>query len=829
MKKTKLLVICGLLASTLSAQDWRYKAAEEGSNYFDIVESQKKQLSAIRSSTKRADKKIIKQFSRWEYYWKSRVNEDGTFPNPMDIYNEWNNHTKTYQNKKNALAEDWTIFGPTVIPESTVGFYAGMGRLNVVTFNPLNANEIWVGSPGGGIWRSDDGGTTWVPKGDQIPNLGVADIVFDPTDPDIMYMATGDFDGWDNNSLGVLKSTDHGESWQVTGLNYDVINYRKIGHLLIDPTNTSTVFATTSTGIYKSTNGGTTWSLKSINSGFNDIMYKQGSTTTLFATTSGSTKFYISSDNGENWTESSSGLVENRRFDIATTPANPELIYGINNSKVFTSSNGGGSWSELPTPSDYDSQGGYNQTIAVAPNNGSLIIIGGVDGLRSTNSGFTWEKYMDGYWTPGNPYFYVHSDHHDLEFLPGSNTELFSANDGGLFKGDITKDDAWVDLSSGLAITQYYKLAGTPQNASYILAGAQDNDITHYDGTNWNNRHYGSDGVEALWNYNDSDIAWSCSQFGSVQRTTDGWATNPDYLTTPDGAGFVWPLEINPTNPDIIYGGFDNIYKSENRGDTWTSLNSPTGNNITVITIAPSNDQVIYISNGDAVFYTGNGGLTWSTLTLPISGFITSIAVNATTPEEVYICYGRYNSGNKVFKSTDSGANWTNISGTLPNLPANKIIYRTGGNGDLFLGTDVGVFHRNDESSDWQVLGAGLPNVIVNDLEIHYATETLRAATYGRGIWEISIEATNLGISEFEKGTLSLYPNPSKGQFVLKLKDIEGSSKVTIYNIIGGVVKSFTTEKTTMDIDLSKYSSGIYLVNVTNGSRQKTEKLIVID
>ncbi|MDH7446731.1 T9SS type A sorting domain-containing protein [Aquimarina sp. 2201CG14-23] len=826
MKKINLVILFSLSICFLSAQDWRQAAFEENSNYFDIIDSKKNELSTIRNSKQREDRKKVKQFERWAYFWERRINDDGSFPSPMKTYNEWNKYQKTQTNQKNVLAGDWTIFGPTVIPESTVGFYAGMGRLNVVTFNPTNTDEIWVGSPGGGIWRSNDAGANWIPKGDDIPNLGVSDIVFDPTNQNVMYLATGDFDGAQNNSIGVLKSTDHGETWVPTGLNYDVTQIRRIAHLLIDPNNTSTIFATTSLGIYKSTDGGINWALKSAAVGFNDILYKEGSATTMFATESGSTKFYISTDNGENWTESSTGLTSARKLDIALTAADPEVILAMNNSSVFKSTDGGASWGSLPSPSTLSTQGGYNQTILVAPNNKNLIIIGGVDGWRSTNGGFTWQKYMDGYWEAGQPFFYVHSDHHDLEFLPGSNTEVFSANDGGLFKGDITSDNAWTDLSSGLAITQYYKLAGTPQNSNLILAGAQDNDVTHYDGTNWNNRNYGSDGVEALWNYSDSNIAWSCSQAGGMERTTDGWATTPRFISTPSGANFVWPLEISPTNPDIIYGGFNSLYKSVDRGDTWTSLNSP-GSSPRVITIAPSNDQIIYTSNGSGLYRTINGGITWNMLTLPVGGSVTSIAVNSSVPEEVYICYGRYNDGNKVFKSTDSGSSWTNISGTLPNLPANKILYLTGGNGDLFLGTDVGVFHRNNGTTDWQVIGRGLPNVIVNDLEVHYGTEKLRAATYGRGIWEINITTEVLGVTEFDENVLAIYPNPTEGIFTIQLKDIEGESDITIYNIIGGVVKNFRTRESVIDMNMTGYSSGIYMVQVRNGNKQIVKKLIV--
>ena len=170
----------------------------------------------------------------------------------------------------------------------------------------------------------------------------------------------------------------------------------------------------------------------------------------------------------------------------------------------------------------------------------------------------------------------------------------------------------------------------------------------------------------------------------------------------------------------------------------------------------------------------------------------------------------------------------TYISGTLPNVPMHKILFLTGGDGDLFLGSDIGVFHRNNTGSDWAIYGDGLPNVISNDLEVHYGTNKLRVATYGRGVWEVSIDANELGIGEFEdNNVLTLFPNPSNGIFTIELADFNSESDITIYNIIGGVVKSFKTKETTTTVDLSSYSAGIYLVDLKNDNKKIVKRIIV--
>jgi hypothetical protein len=457
-----------------------------------------------------------------------------------------------------------------------------------------------------------------------------------------------------------------------------------------------------------------------------------------------------------------------------------------------------------------------------------LILVGGIEGWRSSNGGTTWEKYLDGYWTSGNPYFYVHSDHHDMKFVPGTNI-AFSLNDGGIFKGNASQNTKWRDLSSGLAITQYYNVAGTPQNANYLIMGAQDNDIAVYKGVRWTGGNSGSDGVEALWDYSNSSIAWTCSQSGIMNRTVNGF-TSSQRIMTPSGAPFVWELEIHPTIPTTIYGGFNDIYKSIDRGDNWTNLNSGVGT-IEFISISPSNANIIYVSGGNAVKKTTNGGTSWTSVSLPQSGNVKSIEIHPTNPSEVYIAYSGYSTG-KVYKSINSGSSWTNITGSLPNVPTHKIIYKTGStDGELFLATDLGVYYRTNTLGNWRKLGTGLPNVIVHDLEIHYVSKKLRVATYGRGVWEASISASVLSGVEsnlLPNTSVNLYPNPSENKkFTIELIDLTGEINVIIYNAIGSVVKKFNTYSSLKNIDLNEFTEGLYLVKVTNKNNSIVKKIIL--
>ncbi|WP_196891531.1 T9SS type A sorting domain-containing protein [Aureivirga marina] len=830
MKKITLLLFIFSIFS-FGQENWRFEMLTQEKNFESIHKDGEKELSNYLENVRslnRKNLKKVKQFERWKYFWETRVDASNNFVNPLKNYKEWNLYIQNKANKREVNEDnDWVSLGPNEIPESTVTFYAGLGRLNVVTFDPSNANVLWVGSPGGGIWKSEDQGATWISKGDTVTNLGVSDIAVDPNNSDIIYVATGDFDGMQNRSFGVLKSTDGGETWNLTGLNFDVTQDFLVAHIVIDPNNSNILFATTNTAIYKSTDAGANWTSKETTSGgFNDILFKKGDASIMFAT-SNSGSFYSSADSGETWDESTQNFGSGR-LDIALTENDSNFIFAITSNDFYKSSNGGVSWSTVNPPDEFNTQGNYNQTVTIAPNNKNLILVGGVNGHRSMDGGANWEVYLNGYWTPSDPFFYVHSDHHDLKFLPGSNTTVFSANDGGLNKGDITSSTPWVDLSGGLAITQYYKLAVTPQNKDFILAGAQDNDVTQYNGNDWINRNYGTDGVEAVWNYSNSNVAWTCSQFGYVERTTNGWATDPQVLNTPFGNSFVWPLEIHPTIPTILFGGFSNIYKSTNSGTSWTNLSSPTFG-VKVLTIAPSNPNIIYIASNTNLYRTTNGGSSWQTITQPSDNRITSIAVNSTNPNEVYITYSGYTAGEKVYKSTNSGGSWTNISGSLPNIPMHKILYETGGNGNLYLGTDVKVFRLNqqDVEGDWEIFGNGLPNVIVNDMEIFYGeVNRLRIATFGRGIWDIVINSS-INTPEFEDNLFSVYPNPSSGNFVINFPPEFKEKSIIIYNRIGGVVYHSETKKEQVSINLENVATGLYLVKISSEGREKTQKLVI--
>lgn len=282
-----------------------------------------------------------KPYKRWEYYWEQRVNQiTGEFPTTNAAV-EYEKYLRSQNNlQKTTYNESWTNLGTN----STPGGYAGLGRINCVAFHPTDANTFWVGSPSGGLWKTTNGGISWTILNDNQPVIGVSDIAVDYNDPNIIYIATGDRDGgslWslsggqvaDNASVGVLKSTDGGSTWNPTGLSYTADQKKLVTRLLIHPSNNSILFAamfdwnSSTSGIFKSTNAGATWVKKTSNLWI-DMEFKPGDPTIMYASSYGYGSTYVnrSTDSGENWTlftVASSG----RRGELAVSPANPSIVY----------------------------------------------------------------------------------------------------------------------------------------------------------------------------------------------------------------------------------------------------------------------------------------------------------------------------------------------------------------------------------------------------------------------------------------------------------------------------------------------------------------------
>lgn len=795
---TTLLLIAFFLKANLgSGQEWLEAVSK--TNPKNFYETQKA-FNDYWKDKKPTKGDGYKQFRRWEWYWEQRVDKDGNFPKNDVVIKEWEAYTKSHQAKltdNTASTANWTFMGPSTTP----GGYNGLGRVNCIAFHPTDINTFWVGTPSGGIWKTTNFGVSWTTNSDNLPVLGVSDIAVNYSNPNILYIATGDGDGGslsactnspigDTKSIGILKSIDGGNTWNATGMNWDVTAAKLIRRLIIHPTNPNILLAATSDGIYRTSNAGVSWTNQKPGFYFMDIEFKPGEPNYVYSSTynpGGGAQIFRSTDGGTNWVQitSLSGIM---RINLAVTANSPSLVdalcalpngglaglwYSNNNGTSFTkyysvnsNCNNNMLHNSFPIIS-CEGQGSYDLAYQINPNNVNEIWLGGVNTYKTIDGGGTNWTIMN-YWQTNQQYPsipVVHADKHDFAFHPLNPNYFFECNDGGVYytsNGGAT----WNDISNGLQISQIYRIGNSATNSGDVLCGMQDNGTRELYSGSWYEAT-GGDGMECAIDYTNSNIEYASYINGEIYRTLTGSWNNVVTISNnlPGGqqtGAWVTPYVIDPNSPQILYAGYSDVYKSMNRGDSWSKMSNNLAGGATLrsLAIAPNNSQVVYAAKFSEIYKSTNAGSTWSTITsnLPTpsqTSSITYIAVSPTDANTVYVTLSKYSAGNKVYKTTNGGGSWINYSGTLPNLPVNCIVYENNSNEGLYVGTDVGVYYTNGTMSDWVYYSTGLPNVVVTELEIQYASGKIRAATYGRGLWE-----SNLFVATYQISTSS---NPASG------------------------------------------------------------------
>jgi hypothetical protein len=704
--------------------------------------------------------KGYKPFKRWEAYMAPRVFPSGNMNLPLT---EYTNYKQWKINNPNTIsAANWTELGPIGSPSGPLPYTrTGAGRLSFVRFDPTNTNIMYVGAPDGGLWKSTNGGTSWTTNTDFLTVIGCSDLAIDPTNNQIMYLATGDLEG-NRRSIGILKSTDGGTTWNTTGLVWTPLDNYKISKLLMNPADPLNMIISTDGGVFRTTDGWVTNTNTYCCDNLKDMEFKPGDANTVYAA---GQKFFKSSDNGVNWAEVTTGLPSSNisRIALGVTAGNAAYVYALIGKAsdqsylgMYRSTNSGTSFSlRSSTPnllayetdgSDAGGQAFYDLAIAVSPTNAEVVTTGGINHWQSTDGGTTWTNLS--FWASGE----VHADIHEINYLPGSSTTMFSCNDGGIFKS-IDNGDNFVDISNNLAISQVVGIGLSANVATTIVNGEQDNGTNLKTGSSWANIN-GGDGGECFIDPTNNNTIYIQYVSGAFSRSDDGGATNNGITTgLPAGFDFYSPWVMDPVNPNRLYvGGIPTLYTSANKGDLWTALGTPSGTgSIKGIAVAPSNTAVIYTIKDNAVSKSTNSGAVFSNITgtLPVgSAALSSVTVSNTNPDKIWVTFSGYSAGDKVFKSIDGGTTWTNISTGLPNLPINTIVAVNGSSNDaVYIGADIGVYYLdNSAAGGWAAYNTNLPNVAVRDLEIYYPTNKLRAGTYGRGVWESDLNIIVLPI-----------------------------------------------------------------------------------
>jgi PKD repeat protein len=743
------VILCVLLSSSLKSQTWVDKMQDRSVNFYDIQQD----FETAWGNRPYVRGNGWKQFKRWEAFWEPRVFPHGMRPPENYTWKEHLRFQRTYPSSNSgARNANWTPMGP--YSWTTSSYNPGNGRVNAVAEDPNDPNTLYVGAPAGGCWKSTDGGVTWTVLTDNLQSLGVSAIAIDYTNSDVIYIGTGDDDGNDTYSIGLLKSTDGGTTWADVTPTSSSIFGAQIYRVIIHPVDHNTIFLASSTGCHKSIDGGASWTLLRSGS-WRDMELKPGDPNTIYIANK---RVDVSTNGGTSWTSTTVGLPSAgaiNRAEIAVTAANPDYVYFVcgdaSNSSfygLYRSTNSGTSFalqSNTPNIFAYDMTGAntgagqswYDLALTASPTNAEEIYIGGINVWKSSDGGVTYDIKSHWFYPPSVGY--THADIHVLEMI---GNRLYCGSDGGIFKS-TNGGNSFGDLSDGLSIMQFYRIGGSEQVPNKIIGGTQDN------GCNLINNEValhtnGGDGMEALISPVDSLVMYTSSQYGSFRRSDDGGYNFSGIFPTESGNGaWVTPLVMNPQDNDMLLAGYDEVYLTLNKGNSDSPISSfGTGASLRNLAIAPSDGYThFYASTYSQIYGTASSGSTWTDITAGLpSAAITSITVHPTQPLKVWVTFSGVQTGQKVYVTENGGTTWTNISSNLPNIPVNCLIYQNGSADGIYIGTDVGIYYTDTLLAGWQYYSAGLPNVIVNDLEINYGIGKIRAGTFGRGLWESPIK-----------------------------------------------------------------------------------------
>lgn len=756
----------------------------------------------------------------------------------------------------------WQQEGPTNIG----------GRITALAIHPTNQNILFAGCPGGGLFKSINGGTTWTPIFDNQSALSIATIVFDPQNPNTMYVGTGDPDTPFTCFIGdgIYKSTDGGSTWTNIGLTQQGI----ITQVLIHPTNPQIMYASAmgvpmvrnlNRGIYKTVNGGTSWTqVLSIDNqtGVSDMVMDFTNPNIIYATSwsrirtntesfgfSNTSRVYKTTNGGTNWNIINNGLPNTKlaRFGICMSKQNANKLYvsvcdsTYNLENVYVTTNGGNSFTALPgSPTSsglYGGFGWYFGKIVVKPNDDNDVLLSGVEHYRTTDGGANFVMNQPPWWNY-NP----HADVHDIVFK--SATNYIIATDGGLYE---TTDDgiSWFKLDN-IPNTQYYKVNFNPFNNNEYCGGAQDNG-TLYGGlvgglSNWQ-RELGGDGFQPRLNNTNAQIRYAETQNGNIWVSTDGGNTYDDFTSTldqNDRRNWDMPYVFGGNSNNIMFTGTYRVYKNiSNPVENWNPISpdltdgiiyAPRFHNISCLNNSRLNINHIYAGTSDGnVWRSLNGGITWDSLqmTLPYR-YVTAIHPSPNVTNNVYVTHSGYRYNQyipHIHKSTNNGTTWQDISGNLPQAGINDVIITPTNENVLFVATDIGVYYTTNGGVNWARLGNNMPNIVIWDLEYNPTTKKLIAGTYARGLQTMDVSSLLLvtGIENNKKEitvNIDVYPNPTTDFLNVKADGELINCKVFDYQ--GKLLLQESNNK----LNLEMLPKGAYLLKVETDKGTFSKKII---
>ena len=828
-------------------------------------------------------------FKRYEWFMRPRMFPYDTLP-IQTFRVELNKEIEKDRLKKGNSMNDivWQNIGPSGIDYAIPNHWGEVsGRIRGIAVSPIDPNTVYIAVAAGGIWKTTDGGQNWSDIASVLPSLTYGAIAVDPNNPDNIYAGGGEvvygFNGLIYGGAGLYKSTDSGNSWvQITDSIGDITNF---GDIEVSPHNSNIVFAALAggdffvtprpnEGIWRSEDAGLTWTKTlDVVDGLDVIVHPIDPNIVYAATGGGVTTsgFYISTDAGLTWDSSNTGLPPSstiKRIQISLANSSPSTIFAViyqesgpNPTVVYKSTNGGSTWEHLSPGTQlggYDGsswydQGSYDLCIAVNPSNEDQVFIGNVELHQTTNGLDFFPKRIPGATNYlGCP---THIDIHKIVFASSNSNIVYIGCDGGIYKSTDAGDN-WSSTNNGIRTIQHYRLASHPTNPDILISGAQDNGNFRTLDRGMTIWEYvsGADGMECFFDYVNPNTIYFSIQNGVLCKS---YNLGNNFSVIANIQGFwISPFFMHPTNNQWLYAASNHIYRSTNGGVSFDTIAVNAAPEV-IFSMAqskvnPDNMIICGSYNSSFVKVSSDGGFTWNEVTGNIPGDnavffrVNSHPLDANT---MYLVKMGFSEGNKLFKTTDLGDTWTNISGDLPNVPHSDLFIDPLIPSHYYTANDFGVYESTNEGVNWEREGNGFPFVPVMDfdyVDFGNGQRLLRAGTHGRSIYEAMLPiVTNVGEKEIVKMPTEFllfqnYPNPFNPITNISYTlPVESQVKLSIYNLLGELVETIVNEKQNARKydavwNAGKHPSGVYIYTLdavsVNGSEQKkiSKKMLLL-
>jgi photosystem II stability/assembly factor-like uncharacterized protein len=717
------------------------------------------------------------------------------------------------------------------------------GRIDDFAVVENNPSIFYVGAATGGVWKTTNNGTTFDPIFDDAGSASVGDIAIAPSDPNIVWVGTGEPNNRQSSSWGdgVYRSLDGGKTWRNMGLT----DTKHIGRIVVDPHDPNIVYVAAvghlwgpnkERGVFKTIDRGKTWTQSLFinqDTGVTDIAMDPQSPMTLYAAAYQRRRtawgmngggphsgIYKTIDGGATWSKLTKDLPEGitGRIGLDIYRGNPNIVYAlIENAKggIFRSEDRGATWKKM---SDSNSRPMYYSQVRIDPNNDQRIWMCAAPMFMSDDGGKTFTT---------NVVTRIHGDYHALWIDPANSNHMLAGSDGGIHIS-WDRGRSW-DYVNTIPLGQFYEISLGNQEPYMVYGGLQDNGswagpsgtlnqegITNDD---WF-RTGGGDGFYSVVDPSDPDIVYVESQNGNVSRlelkTTERRNIRPEPPAGEKPYRFDWnsPIVISPHNNRTIYFGGNRVFRSTDRGDTWTTRSEDLSNNqdrdklpimgalpdkdmlsrhdgqetfgqVVTLTESPLKEGLLYAGTDDGNLQVSrDSGKTWKNITSKVPGVPKNTYISRVVPSKfaegtVYLTLDGHRSddyGTYVFVSSDFGESWKAIKSDLPAGVTCRVIREHPRNQSLlFLGTEFGVFVSFDRGGRWSRLKGNFPMVRVDDIQIHPRDNDLVIGTHGRSVWVLD------DITPLEKMSQAVLASD------FQLFEVQPATRFRLYNRKGNV------------------------------------------